>query len=375
MKIKPLTAYFIALLITCPILSARESIPARWEPLGNLATKVVASPNIPGGSVCVVENGKVLFNQAYGSTDANNTRRWKKNSPVYIASMTKPITSTLVAVLAGEGKLAFDDPISKYMPEYGRLKMRKSGTEVRSPTIAECLSHTAGFPGGTMGRLPDDSPIRNSGQALVAIILAKQGLAAKPGTKYAYTFRGYAAVARVVEIATGKRFSEVLDEKLLKPLGMSDTTFEPKLELMKRHPRYAKHIADRDDEEISAYLEKRKRQSKDFVNTAGALISTSDDLVKFYRFHSLRGKLAGNQLIPEKVLAKLYEKQPGSTGYGLGCKLYGDAVLGHGGASGTIGVVDLKNDRVVVILTQAGSTAARPLTRRGMQLALEILAK
>ena len=166
MKIKPLTAYFIALLITCPILSARESIPARWEPLDNLATKVVASPNIPGGSVCVVENGKVLFNQAYGSTDANNTRRWEKNSPVYIASMTKPITSTLVAVLAGERKLAFDDPISKYMPEYGHLKMRKSGTEVRSPTIAECLSHTAGFPGGTMGRLPDDSPIRNSGQLL-----------------------------------------------------------------------------------------------------------------------------------------------------------------------------------------------------------------
>ena len=87
-----------------------------------------------------------------------------------------------------------------------------------------------------MGSLLDDSPIRNSGQALVAIILAKQGLAAKPGTKYAYTFRGYAAVARVVEIVTGKRFSEVLDEKLLKPLGMSDTTFEPKLELMKRLP-------------------------------------------------------------------------------------------------------------------------------------------
>ena len=116
MKIKPLTAYFIALLITCPILSARESIPARWEPLDNLATKVVASPNIPGGSVCVVENGKVLFNQAYGSTDANNTRRWDKNSPVYIASMTKPITSTLVAVLAGEGKLAFDDPNQNTCP-------------------------------------------------------------------------------------------------------------------------------------------------------------------------------------------------------------------------------------------------------------------
>ena len=375
MKTYPLTVLTFGLLLTCPFLSAQESIPARWKPLDDLATKAVASPKIPGGSVCGVENGKVLFNQAYGVTDAKSKRSWEKNSPVYIASMTKSITSTLVAVLVGEGKLAFDDPISKYIPEYGRLKMRKSGAEVRSPTIAECLSHTSGFPGGTMGRLTDDSPIRNSDQADVATVLAKHGLAAKPGIKYAYTFRGYAAVARVVEIVTGKRFPEVLDEKLLKPLGMSDTTFEPKLELVKRHPRYAKHIADWDDEKISAYLEKRKRESKGFVNAAGALISTPDDLVKFYRLHSLRGKLAGKQVIPAKALAKLYEKQPGSTGYGLGFKLYGNAVVGHGGASGTIGAVDLKNDRVVVILTQAGAAAARPLTRRGMQLALEILAK
>ena len=375
MIIKPLTAHAVALLLTCTILSAQESIPARWKPLDNLATKAVASPNIPGGSVCVVENGKVLFNRAYGVTDAKSTRRWEKNSPVQIASMTKSITSTLVAVLVGEGKLAFDDPISKYIPEYGRLKMRKSGAEVRSPTIAECLSHTSGFPGGTMGRLPDSSPIRTSNQAGVATSLAKQGLAAKPGTKYAYTFRGFAAVARCVEVVTGKRFPEILEEKLLKPLGMSNTTFQPNLELLKRHPRYAKHIANLDDEKISAFLEKKKRESKRFVNAAGGLISTPDDLVKFYRLHSLRGKTDAKQLVPVEVLAKLYEKQPGARGYGLGFKLFGNAVVGHGGASGTIGAVDLKNDRVVVILTQAGSTAARPLTRRGMQLAREILAK
>ena len=375
MVIKPLTAYAVALLLACQILSAQESISARWKPLDNLATKAVASPKIPGGSVCVVENGKVLFNRAYGVTDAKSTRRWEKNSPVQIASMTKSITSTLVAVLVGEGKLAFDDPISKYIPEYGRLTMRKSGAEVRSPTIAECLSHTSGFPGGTMGRLPASSPIRTSNQAGVATSLAKQGLAAKPGTKYAYTFRGFAAVARCVEVVTGKRFPEILEEKLLKPLGMSNTTFQPNLELLKRHPRYAKHIANLDDEKISAFLEKKKRESKRFVNVGGGLISTPDDLVKFYRLHSLRGKIGDKRLIPEKVIAKLYEKQPGARGYGLGFKLFGNAVVGHGGASGTIGAVDLKNDRVVVILTQAGSTAARPLTRRGMQLAREILAK
>jgi len=182
-------------------------------------------------------------------------------------------------------------------------------------------------------------------------------------------------VACVIEVVVGKRFPEVLEEKLLKLLGMSDTTFEPKIELVKRHPRYAKHIADWDDEKISAYLEKRRRESKGFVNVAGALISTPDDLVKFFRLHSLRGKSGDKQLIPAKARAKLYEKQPAAPGYGLGFKLHGNGVVGHGGASRTIGVVDLKNDRIVVILTQAGAAAARPLTRRGKQHALEILGK
>lgn len=91
-----------------------------------------------------------------------------------------------------------------------------------------------------MGRLPDGSPIRTSDHSFVATVLAEQGLAAKPGTKYAYTFRGFAAVVRSIEVVTGKRFPEILDEKLLKPLGMDDTTFQPNFELLKRQPRYAK---------------------------------------------------------------------------------------------------------------------------------------
>ena len=252
--------------------------------------------------MCVVENGKVLFNQAYGVTDTKSTRRWEKNSPVQIASMTKSITSTLVAVLVGEGKLAFDDPISKYIPEYGHLKMRKSGAEVRSPTIAECLSHTSGFPGGTMGRLPASSPIRTSNQAGVATSLAKQGMAAKPGTKFAYTFRGFAAVARCVEVVTGKRFPEILEEKLLKPLGMSSTTFQPDLELLKRHPRYAKHIANLDDEKISAFLEKKKRESKRFVNAGGGLISSPfEGIIKELKVSSGNTVKAGDLVLIMEV--------------------------------------------------------------------------
>ena len=179
----------------------------------------------------------------------------------------------MVAILVEEKKLSFDDPISKHIPEYSKLKLR-DGTSVRSPTIAECLSHTSGFPGGNMGDLPRNSPIRKANQAEVAKMIARRGLAAKPGKRYAYTFRGYAAVARCVEVVKEKRFAEVLDEKLLKPLGMTGTAFMPSLKVLKQHPRYARQIVTSSDEEVKSAITKRRKDMDRFVSSSGAVSYT-----------------------------------------------------------------------------------------------------
>ncbi|MEE2947743.1 MAG: serine hydrolase domain-containing protein, partial [Verrucomicrobiota bacterium] len=136
---------YIGILVTSTKCFAEDEISVRWKPLDELAKKAVSSAKIPGGSVCVVENGSVVFNQSYGVLNDKTAKLWESNTPVFIASITKPITATLVAVLVEQKKLSFDDPISKYIPEYSKLKLRDGGA-VRSPTIAECLSHTSGFP-------------------------------------------------------------------------------------------------------------------------------------------------------------------------------------------------------------------------------------
>jgi len=125
-------------------VSAAEET-AKWKPLDDLGKKAISSPKIPGASIHVVEAVKTVFQQSYGVPHAGSDKPWKNNTPVSIASITKPITATLVAILVLEKKLSFDDPISKHIPEYSKLKLR-DGTAVRSPTIAECLSHTSGFP-------------------------------------------------------------------------------------------------------------------------------------------------------------------------------------------------------------------------------------
>jgi len=87
------------------------------------------------------------------------------------------------------------------------------------------------------------------------------------------------------------------------------------------------------------------------------------------------GRIKDKQLISGDVLARLYELEPGAREYGLGLKRMAEGMVGYGGASGTRAAVDLENDLVVVILTQAGSKNARPLIGGGHKLAIEILAQ
>lgn len=320
-----------------------------------------ANLKIPGGSLRVIEDCEIVFDRYFGTFSEDSETPWDEQTVVAIASISKSVTATLVAVLVGEGNLSFGDPVSKYLPEYAALTLQNSDQSVRSPTIAECLSHTAGFPSGTMGKLPKNSPVKRGDQAEVARHLANQGLAARPGTQYAYTFRGFAVVSRLIEVVTGGSIAAVMREKILAPLGMNETTFAPGVSLVRRHPRFAARVEGRSDDYVAAQIERLRAQVGPFVNTAGALVSTPDDLQRFLQFHADKGRVGNRQIVPASVLARLYRKQPATKNYGLGFNLRGGGVVGHGGATGTSASFDLKTGRILIVFTQAGSLNARPL--------------
>ncbi|GAB5559971.1 MAG: serine hydrolase domain-containing protein [Synoicihabitans sp.] len=332
------------------------------SPLSDLVSAAEANPKIPGGSIRVVEDREIVFDDFFGTLTAKSDTPWDEQTIVAIASISKSITATLTAVLVGEEKLKFSDPIALYLPEYGEIKLAASGESVRSPTIAECLSHTAGFPGGTMAQLPRNSPVHRGDQAEVAHHLAAQGLATEPGTHYAYSFRGFAAVARVIEVVMERPFAEVLTAKLLTPLGMTETTFTPTPAMSRRIPAYADRTLGRSDEQVAAQIKRFRTRRGSFVNSAGALFSTPDDLQRFLQFHADQGRVDDRQIVSADVLAQLYKPQPASTQYGLGFKIRSDSLIGHGGATGTTAQVDLASGRILIVLTQAGAPSARPLT-------------
>ena len=355
--------------LPCPILAlacfVSASVTAVADPsfpkLEALIATADANLKIPGGSLRVIEDREIVFDRYFGTFSEDSETPWDEQTVVAIASISKSVTATLVAVLVGEGNLSFDDPISNYLPEYTALTLQNSDQSVRSPTIVECLSHTSGFPGGTMGKLPKNSPIKSGDQAEVARHLATQGLAARPGTLYAYTFRGYAAVSRVIEVATGRPIAEVMQEKLFSPLGMNETTFNLEVSLARRLPLFASRTEGRSDEEVATQIERYQAERGPFVNTAGALISTPENIQRFLQFHADKGRVGNQQIAPASVLAKLYRKQPATKNYGLGFNLRGGEVVGHGGATGTSASVDLKTGRILIVFTQAGGPNARPL--------------
>ena len=331
------------------------------EKVLSIAEVAVTSPSLPGGSIRVIRDQEILLDRGFGKVDSKGTRDWRTDEVVGIASMTKPITATLVAILVEEGKLEFSDPVSKYLPEYSDPKL-PNGNTVRSPTIAECLSHTAGFRGGTVRDLPKTSAIFTDGtQAAVVAEILEKGLVARPGTRYAYTYRGFAVVAAIVEKISNQRYSEVLRNKLLEPLQMKETAFAPSLEMVSRIPAFAgKNPAPA---AVAQYLKKREER---WENPAGGLLSTASDLTKFYQFHLDRGRIGEKVLVSPEVLRKLYQRQPAAKNYGLGFQVERPGklpLLQHGGASGTLGWVDLKSKTIFIGLTQAGSKNARGFLR------------
>src|SRR5436190_9127181 len=105
--------------------------------------EMIAANEIAGAVTCVVTKGKIVQLEAVGLADVANNKPMQKDSIFWIASMTKPITGAAILTLQEEGKLDINDPVTKYVPEFSRLKT--PGGEPAKITLKHLLSHTSGL--------------------------------------------------------------------------------------------------------------------------------------------------------------------------------------------------------------------------------------
>jgi CubicO group peptidase (beta-lactamase class C family) len=392
-----------AFLILFTLVNARaQSLPAgtpaqlgmsteRLDRIKQLLVADEAKNAMPGASIMIARHGKVAYFEATGALDPKTKAPLTKDAIFRIYSMSKAITSVSAMMLFEEGKVALSDPISKYLPQFTRLKVgvekvdATSGEKsldlvnaVRPITIEDLMRHTSGITYGFFGTTLDKRAYNAAGvmkgdytNAEFADRIAKLPLSYQPGTTWDYS-HSTDILGRLIEVVSGKSLYEFEKERLLDPMGMKDTAFyvtDPA-----KQPRIAEPF---DNDRIfgidASFNDPRVAQK--WESGGGGMVSTATDYSRFLQMMLNGGSFEGKRYLSPKTVALMTSDHtaegivPGpyylpGEGYGFGL---GFAVRRQAGAdkAGSVGDyewngvggthfwVDPKEDMFVVFMMQS----------------------
>jgi len=270
---------------------------------------LVDQKHLAGIVTLVARRGKVVQHKAYGMQDLDQQVPMKTDTIARIYSMTKPVAGVAMMMLYEEGKWQPSDPIAKHIPEFANLKVyagEKDGAPIleapaHPPTMAELMSHSAGFTYGAFGNTPVDKLYRAANPlgapSLQAMIdrLAPLPLLYQPGTRWVYSvsvdIQGY-----LVEKLSGKTFPEFLRTRLFEPLGMVDTAFYVPAEKLSRaatiyaYDKAKGGLAPAPGESVVTSL-------PGLASGGGGLYSTAADYFRFAQMLLNGGELDGKRIL------------------------------------------------------------------------------
>jgi CubicO group peptidase (beta-lactamase class C family) len=291
------------------------------------------------GAILVAEQGKIIYRKAFGKAYFQTGTDFTPETPSNIGSVTKQFTAMAIMILAEGNKLSYDDPVSKYIPQFSH------SAHLSKITLRELLTHTSGIPDyGDLGI--DDSGLDQKG--LVAALLKNEDLLSKPGLKYRYSNPGYALLAVVVERVSGNQFGNFLEQEIFEPIGMSDTfVYDSPGKRNDRNAVGYGQFGQVDDGGPTA------------IPGDGGIYSTIDDLFKWDQ------SLYTNRLVRQSTLAKAFtpgEVEEGTSTYGFGWNLGQDGndryVWHTGNQAGFRAFIErrLKDRITVIMVTNKGNS-------------------
>lgn len=219
-------------------LSSERLARVRAATMGHIETG-----HVPGAVILIARDGKIAYFESMGFRDRAAGAPMTKDALFRLYSMTKPITSVAVMMLVEEGRLQISDPVSQYLPELAKRKVGVEKTDAagqkklelvdasREITVQDLLRHTSGFTYGTRGETLVHQAYRDakvgSRDDTNAELVAKLGrlpLLYQPGTRWEYGV-STDVLGRLVEVISGKTLGAFFEERIFRPLGMTDTAF------------------------------------------------------------------------------------------------------------------------------------------------------
>lgn len=313
-----------------PKLSRPEEAGFSSERLNRITTffqSEVDQGAIPGAVIVVARNGRMVYGHATGYQDREKKIPMKVDTVFRIFSMTKPITTVAVMMLAEEGKIDVMAPVAQYLPEFkevkvGVEKMDPAGGKAylaldppgRAMTVQDLLRHTSGLVYGPFGNTLvhqeyNKANLFDPGQTLAEFVtkLAKLPLAHQPGSTWEYGMNTD-VLGRIVEVASGMPFDRFIEERITKPLKMPDTAFYMEPGKLQRVAQLQIDPATGKRPEFGNSDDLTKEKVKWFSG-GGGLLSTASDYSRFCQMLVNGGELDGVRLLSPKTLAVMTSDQ------------------------------------------------------------------
>jgi CubicO group peptidase (beta-lactamase class C family) len=342
--------------------------------LDGLAQQTLEKTGIPGMAVAVVHQDKVVYLKGFGVREVGKPEGVNPDTVFQIASLSKPIASTLVAALVGDGVVGWDDRIADLDPGF----QLSDPAATQQVTLRDLFSHRSGLP-EFAGDLLEDM---GYGRAEILRRLRLLPLSS-PRSRYAYTNFGLTEAAVAAAKKAGGAWEDLIAQRLYKPLGMASTSSRV------ADYRAAKNRALLHAKVGGKFVAKYQR-NPDPESPAGGVSSTARDLAQWARLHLGGGKFGSKQLISAEALTETYrphmvssptaDPATGRSGfYGLGWDVDYDAagrvVLSHSGAFGlgaatNVRLIPAEGLGIVVLTNGAPVGAPEAVAVSFMELAL-----
>ena len=372
---------------------------ARLNQLNALAQRYVDQKKLPCVLTMIARRGEVVHFEPYGLMNMAAEKPVQRDTIFRIYSMTKPITSIGIMMLYEEGHFLLSDPVSKFIPAFKDLKvfagLNNKGFKVtdleREITLHDLLTHTSGltyglFEGHPLEDIYRETELFRADQTIAEMIdkLVQLPLFSQPGSTWQYSV-STDVLARVIEVVSGQSFNTFLQERILQPLGMSDTAFY--LSEVKVNRFAALYGLSPETGQLAEVppLFNRFLPTQRFFSGGGGLVSTATDYMRFCQMLLNGGELDGVRLVGRKTieLMTINHLPPdlipivvGSMvlsgyGFGLGFRVMTDvtkskvlgsvAEYGWAGAASTYFFVDPQEELIGILMTQFMPSSYYPI--------------
>lgn len=310
---------------------------------------------IPGFSVGIVHNGKLVYQKGFGYADIESKIPTTPKTCYRVASISKTFTVVAIMQLVEEGKINLDDRIEKYLPWF---KAQTKNADSSNITIRQILSHTGGVfrdgntPHWATDNFPDATRVRKS--------ISNKTVVFENLTRFKYSNFGFALLGEVIKKVSGISYDEYVTKHIIKKLGMEQTAPDFTKEIEKWLAKgYSRPIPNKEREAF------RQSETKAYASATGFL-SNVPDLAKYLFALSLKRR---DDILVSKESKKEMMREYWITGeegesYGLGFEIYKvekRKIVGHGGGfAGFIAQIslDVENDIGVITLSNTNDSTA-----------------